>query len=105
MFGLAAAAAAVVALRAERIQAGASPQVRRNAKTLSSSEKRRLVEAIRATKGIPSLYDPSMNAYDYWVNLHLDAYYNKIDACPHGARLRPVASLVHAPLRTGPAAS
>jgi tyrosinase len=51
--------------------------VRRNAKALDSGERRRLVEGIKATKGIPSLYDPSMNAYDYWVNLHFDAYYNK----------------------------
>jgi Common central domain of tyrosinase len=77
LFGLAAAVATAVALRADRIQAGASPQVRRNAKTLNSAERHRLVEAIMATKGMPSLYDPSMNAYDYWVNLHYDAYYNK----------------------------
>ena len=80
MFGLAAGVAAAAALRVQGIEAGEPPQVRRNAKSLTATERRRLVEAIKATKQLPSLIDPSDNAYDYWVGLHYQAYYD--DAMP-----------------------
>jgi tyrosinase len=75
-FGLAAGVAAAAALRVQAIEAGSPPQVRRNAKLLSANDRGRLTEAIKATKQIPSRFDPTDNAYDYWVRLHYSAYYD-----------------------------
>ncbi len=68
--------AAVAAARLRTAEAGVPLQVRRNAKTLSRDEWNRFVRALKAMKQLPSLYDPTMNAYDYYVQLHMDAYYD-----------------------------
>jgi tyrosinase len=84
---LTAASAAAFAVSAEATNAGTRPlvpygvgqgslQVRRNAKLLTHSERSRLVNAIRETKQMPSRYDPTVNVYDYWVQLHYNAYYD-----------------------------
>lgn len=73
---LSAAATAAIALRSQTALAGAPPQVRYNAKSLSIAQRALLIDAIKGTKTLPSLYDPSTNAYDYWVQLHYRAYYD-----------------------------
>src|SRR5690349_7002321 len=78
LLGFGAGLAAVIAMRAGRISAGGPAQVRRNAKTLSSTERNRFVSAVKALKEIPSSIDPSDNAYDYFVRIHFAAYYDDI---------------------------
>src|SRR5712692_11119735 len=84
---LASASAAALALRLETTSAGIAPgarslsgegslQVRRNAKLLTHSERSRFVNAIKLTKEMQSRHNPSVNVYDYWVQLHYDAYYD-----------------------------
>jgi len=74
---LAATGVAAVALRGSAARAGGSLRVRRNARTLTAEEWGRFVRAVHAMKDLPSLYDPSINAYDYYVRLHLGAYYDE----------------------------
>jgi tyrosinase len=78
LLALSAGLAAAATLRGQRTEAGSPPQVRRDAKSLSAAERRRLVEAIKATKQIPSSIDPSDNAYDYFVRIHFAAYYDDL---------------------------
>lgn len=48
-------------------------QVRKSIATYSSAQLDTLTNAILAMKQRPSAYDPSFNAYDYFVNLHYNA--------------------------------
>ena len=71
-----AAAASAIALRVQQVKAGAPVQVRKNAKFLTADEKARLIYAIKRTKELPSRFDPTSSAYDYYVAIHYAAYYN-----------------------------
>jgi hypothetical protein len=44
-----------------------------NVKSISSIAKAKIVKTIKKMKTTPSAYDSSMNAYDYFVKLHLEA--------------------------------
>ena len=48
----------------------AAVAVRRNVKTLTQAEKRKLVDSLKQMKTVPSAYNDEMNAYDYFVDLH-----------------------------------
>jgi len=48
--------------------------VRKEVRQLSKAEVDTFVAAVKKMKTVPSAYDPSMNAYDYFVKLHLMAF-------------------------------
>ena len=64
LFGLSAAAAALLALRIKETLAGAALLVRRNAAALSANERAEFVNALKASRAVSSQYDPSTSMYD-----------------------------------------
>lgn len=50
------------------------PLTRKNITSLSQSERQKFIETLYAMKKVPSLYDPSTNAYDYFVDIHVEAF-------------------------------
>jgi tyrosinase len=47
---------------------------RKSAARLSSAERAEFVNALLRMKAIPSQYNPALNAYDYFVDLHVQAF-------------------------------
>lgn len=50
------------------------PLVRKSATSLTSQERQEFVETLHKMKQMPSQYNPSLNAYDYFVDLHVQAF-------------------------------
>src|SRR5690606_24215116 len=50
------------------------PQVRKNAATLTVQERQDFVQTLHKMKQIPSQYEPHLSAYDYFVDLHVQAF-------------------------------
>jgi hypothetical protein len=46
------------------------PQMRKDVKSLTTTEKQTIVKALQRMKTITSAYDPQWNAYDYFVHTH-----------------------------------
>ena len=51
-----------------------APLVRKSVTELNAQEKARFVSAVKQMKSVPSAYDPEVNAYDYFVELHTAAF-------------------------------
>lgn len=51
-----------------------APAVRKSATSLSVQERQEFVETLHQMKAMPSQYDPTLNAYDYFVDLHVRAF-------------------------------
>ncbi len=51
-----------------------TPLVRKSAVNLTAQEREAFVEALHLMKTIPSQYDDTWNAYDYFVDLHVQAF-------------------------------
>ena len=60
---------------------------RKSAAQLSSGERAEFVTALLRMKQIPSQFVPTLNAYDYFVDLHVDAFSGHTGA--HMGVLRP----------------
>lgn len=50
------------------------PAVRKNATSLSAQERQEFVQTLLKMKQMPSQYHPTLNAYDYFVDLHVQAF-------------------------------
>ena len=59
--------------------------VRKDVAQLTNEEKIQLIDAFKAMKEVPSQYDESSNAYDYFVQLHVDAFTAHGNNHPHGS--------------------
>jgi tyrosinase len=64
-------------------------EVRRNINTFTQAEMDELTSAILAMKFRPSVYDPSINAYDYFVVLHFKASIDHTSAAHHSPGFNP----------------
>src|SRR5215216_85693 len=73
---LVAGAGVGLALRARGARAGGF-RIRKNVRALTPEERRRFIAAVQALKGVPSPHDPGINAWDFYVRLHLSAYYDE----------------------------
>lgn len=51
-----------------------APAVRKNAVNLTVQERQEFVATLHQMKAMPSQYNPALNAYDYFVDLHVQAF-------------------------------
>lgn len=70
--------------------------VRRNVKNFSQKEIDELIQAILAMKKRPSLFDPSVNAYDYFPKIHWEAINGANGMMhAHGASMKGMSHIAH----------
>jgi tyrosinase len=90
MLRLTAAAVAAAVIPVQPAGGQATPiRVRKNARSLSPSEKRAFVNAVRAIKARPSPWTPGLSVYDQFTTWHRDAFRCDLMAAHMGPAFPP----------------